>query len=669
MFALSAVNNGTVRKGTRSVLAMSGSPLPPRLLRRRLIAGLAACGLAGAFAVISEGISNAAVVIPSSAIDKPAVDRVVPADAAVNVKTQYGATGNGITDDTAAIQAAINAAIGPGSPKANVYFPSGTYLISQPLEWKKADGTWGAGVSLIGQNRDRSILKLKDAAPGFSNPAASKSMIVTASQNATTDGGGNQAFGNYIFDLTIDVGSSNPGANGIDYLASNRGAIRNVVITAAFGSGHIGISMARNWPGPAMIEDVLIRSFDYAAYLSAYQYGMTFENLRLSTQRIAGIDNINNVISIRRMVSRTSRPSIINGNGALATIIDSSLLNGAAGTSAITNQGATFLRNLAIQGYSTLINDRGTPQNMPANGEYSSSPVMSLTGTTHSLALTVPETPAVPTFAVTDWVGVGAASNLDAIDDTDAIQAALNSGKPVVYLRPGGQFVVSRTLEVPSTVKALVGFNGLIQATTGVFGGTSTAPIFHINGAATDAIAISHLQFRANAGVVDVENVGSRTITLTDMHMVSSPIRGGTTWFFDDVEGGATWTLTTGQRIYARQFNPEQPATKVINSGATLWILGIKTERTGTVVDSRNGASTEILGGFIYPAEPVPAGTPGFSSTDSKQSLSFEVAASSASNRYNPLISTTISDRTMTFPPPSSPGTYNSYVPLYADGY
>jgi Pectate lyase superfamily protein len=68
----------------------------------------------------------------------------------LNVKA-YGATGNGTTNDTAAIQAAINAVPQTGSYKGgNVYFPCGTYYTSAALTNGPSPYTYH-GVRLIGE--------------------------------------------------------------------------------------------------------------------------------------------------------------------------------------------------------------------------------------------------------------------------------------------------------------------------------------------------------------------------------------------------------------------------------------------------------------------------------------------------------------------------------------
>jgi hypothetical protein len=55
-----------------------------------------------------------------------------------------------------------------------------------------------------------------------------------------------------------------------------------------------------------------------------------------------------------------------------------------------------------------------------------------------------------------------------------------------------------------------------------------------------------------------------------------------------------------GGRTWARQLNIENEGTHLVNDGGDLWILGYKTERGGTLLETRNRGRTEVLGNLSY---------------------------------------------------------------------
>ncbi|WP_339076787.1 glycosyl hydrolase family 28-related protein [Acetobacter sp. AC2005] len=86
----------------------------------------------------------------------------------ISVK-DFGAKGDGMHDDTAAIQAAIGHALATPNYGGRVYFPDGVYLISSALN------VAGSGIALIGANANSTILQATFTTGTFINIGSSSS--------------------------------------------------------------------------------------------------------------------------------------------------------------------------------------------------------------------------------------------------------------------------------------------------------------------------------------------------------------------------------------------------------------------------------------------------------------------------------------------------------------
>lgn len=511
----------------------------------------------------------------------------------LNVK-DFGVQGDGITDDTLAIQKAINST---SRDFQTIYFPPGTYLISDTIQLGRVKVIQGA-------SQNQTIIRLKDSNSAYSQ--SPKAAVRSFYNN-------NQTFGVYLRDITINTGKANSQAIGFQYNTHNTGAISNVTIKSEDRAGAIGLDLSENEFGPGMIDSLTIEGFNIGIKTPAAPSNAVFTQITLQQQNIVGFEN-NMPVSIEGLKSENKVPAIHNSSHPLAhLILINAELTGLSNNSktdvaAIETEGAYYLRQVKTKGsYTSVIKDKDQLSPLTQIDEQWSNISTTFPPSQEGhLKLPIKEPP-LPYFEpVENWVTPDDSQD----DDTAAIQAAMNSGAATIFFPGNITYQISNTIDVPDSVRRILGQHSGIKGTDKFI----NEPMVRIIGKTAEPVSIEELSIGAwPHSVIAFEIASDRPVYFkySNNVAVKTKIMTNPNWsgeiYIDEYLGELR--LSGSGFAWIRQWNPENnpftpgetnpELTYAVNDGAKLWVLGTKTEAPAIHVVTQNEAKTELLGGFF----------------------------------------------------------------------
>jgi len=584
----------------------------------------------------------------------------------VNVKRDGGAKGDGKTDDTQALKAILEAGKNNPHPRfgaaRTIYIPNGVYLISQPIVVRDKKK------SIFGQCKEKTIIRLKDNCPGFQGKPTP--VIDTRGRRHFA-----QNFFQRIRNLTIDVGAGNPGAVGIEFHTNNGGGVYDVLIrsTDPQKRGAVGLSQTKG-SGPGLIRNVTVDGFDIGSLITGGLHSMAFDGITLRNQRVCGFENRGNTASIARLVSHNKVPAVKNSGGHMV-IAGGELSGGNLNATAIINNDAGFFcRNIKTSGYGTAIRSGDQVVKGPNVDEFAWPRSCSLFDTPpKSLNLPVEQPPFPPPPEPGQWEVVVAEGRDN--DLTAPLQKAIDEGHEYIFVSAAKFGFIRATIHVRNKVKRITGAPTRFRSQgftrdkltsykpLKIEKAPSKKPLWRIEDGESEVVMLEFLGDSYGSAGWGVEHASRRTLILWAAGgQYRNTVTGGKVFFIDGGPGPGT-VINGPQQAWAWHTNTESYTHNphILNNGATLWILGIKTEKDRTIVRTINGGFTEVLGGLLYKNRERIGPAPAFINEDSHVSLSYKVTG----RRYQVHVRERRGGETRELPPTM---TFGRRMPLYV-GY